>query len=230
LVWLHVSALPEVKGDLDCLLGLYERLGQILDVALCSSIDAFVEESTRVLARRATRDVITGLPNRGAFEETLQREIDAAEREGIPLSLLLIDLDKFKDVNDTLGHLEGDNVLMAVARALESSVRITDLAARLGGDEFGVVLPGTAQGTAMTVAERVTHTVSNDPWLSSLSVQVRASVGVGWLPNPESATQLMAVTDLALYRAKRAGGDRAEPVTELDVARVRVPMASVARA
>jgi diguanylate cyclase (GGDEF)-like protein len=213
LLWGFVMNLPFVDETAPALLPLLEGLTSALDLALTSGFEAFVEESTRMLALRATRDVITGLANRGVFEEVLGNEIRSSQREPPP-ALILLDLDGFKRVNDTKGHLKGDEVLVHIARVLEESVRSTDLAARIGGDEFAIVLPRTQQGDAFEVAQRVIAAVRSDPLLSLLDIG--ASIGVGWLSAPESSTELIGVADRALYRAKREGGARAEQSTELD--------------
>src|SRR5439155_2857310 len=155
---------------------------------------------------RATRDPLTGLPNRAALTEALEHEVRATPRTSPP-ALLLIDLDGFKGVNDTDGHLAGDAVLVAVADLLRAQVRDGDLATRLGGDEFAVLLPRTSLAQATKVARRIVTASRTATGLASASARVRLSVGVSWLATPPDADTLVGAADTALYAAKAAGGD-----------------------
>ncbi|HEU5034028.1 MAG TPA: GGDEF domain-containing protein [Mycobacteriales bacterium] len=177
-----------------------------LDRALTAATQAYVDEVTAILQASATRDPLTELPNRAAFDEALQHEIAASPRNGPP-ALLLIDLDGFKGVNDSDGHLAGDAVLVGVAALLRAHVRASDLPCRLGGDEFAVVLPSTTQARAAQVARRVLAASRSAPGLASPSARVHLSIGVGWLAAPGSPEELVAVADAALYDAKGAGGN-----------------------
>jgi diguanylate cyclase (GGDEF)-like protein len=179
---------------------------RLVDVALSAATAAYVDELTAILEASATRDPLTGLPNRAAFNEAMAHEIAAASRNGAP-ALLLLDLDGFKGVNDTDGHLAGDAVLVAVAELLRMQVRAGDLACRLGGDEFAVVLPKTTQARALRVARRILTASHDAAGLASPSASVRLSIGVGWLETPADPEALIAVTDAALYAVKAAGGD-----------------------
>src|SRR4051812_43721141 len=179
---------------------------RLVDGALTAATSAYVDELTAILASRATRDPLTGLPNRAALSEALQQEIRATPRLSPP-ALLLIDLDGFKAVNDTDGHLAGDAVLIGVADLLREQVRDGDLACRLGGDEFAVLLPRTSRAQATKVARRLVDASRTATGLESPSARVRLSVGVGWLAQPTDADELVATTDSAMYAAKAAGGD-----------------------
>jgi diguanylate cyclase (GGDEF)-like protein len=205
LLWGHVAAHPRLEGDVARLLAVHTRLGELLDTVLQATVDAYVEEAQRVLRNRATRDPLTGLLNRAAFEEALHHEVAGARRE-LPPTLLLVDLDGFKQVNDTLGHLVGDEVLVRVARLLEAGVRRSDIVARLGGDEFAVLLPRTAPARARDLARRLLAKVSADDALNDERAPVGFSIGLACLPDPRSGEQLVAAADEAMYRAKRAGG------------------------
>jgi diguanylate cyclase (GGDEF)-like protein len=210
-----VAALPGAAGDAGLHLLLHVRLTRVLDVVLRCAVHAYVEESQQVLRGRATRDPLTGLLNRAAFEEHLQHEVAASGREAPP-SLLLVDLDGFKQVNDTLGHLAGDEVLVQVSRQLEGAVRRGDVVARLGGDEFAVLMPRTARGRALTLARRLLEQVQVDPAAaagldvypgeSAAVSPVGLSIGLGWLAEPATGVQLLAAADEAMYEAKRRGG------------------------
>ncbi len=205
-VWARVSA---SEDDAARLLVAAQRLSDLLDQVVLLAVDAYVQESQRVLAARAIRDPLTGLLNRAAFDDALERAVAEAARYGPP-SLLLVDLDGFKDVNDTLGHLAGDDVLVHVAKLLTDSVRDGDVVARLGGDEFAVLLPRTAADTARRRGERLVAAAAAAPGLRPAGVAgpVGFSVGAGWLADPANGPDLFLVTDEAMYAAKRSGGGR----------------------
>jgi len=128
------------------------------------------------LARQATRDPLTGLYNRRYLEETLADHIEAARRYDRQLSLVLFDLDRFKQVNDTLGHEAGDTMLKTFADTLRSTARKADIACRLGGDEFAVILPETGRGPALTFVRRLQET------LSGLKEPLAVTAGVASMP------------------------------------------------
>ncbi|MEU8076391.1 diguanylate cyclase [Catellatospora citrea] len=163
-----------------------------------------------VLVDLATTDPLTGLPNRRALRTGLDRELDHARRHVTPLSLILLDLDHFKAINDEHGHLGGDAVLRRVAEILKAQLRSTDLAARHGGEEFAVLLPDTPNDAAKRTAERVRAALSAAPIeLHGRSVKVTASLGVVAYPEHGLTTEeLVRRADAALYNAKRAGRDR----------------------
>jgi diguanylate cyclase (GGDEF)-like protein len=179
---------------------------RLIDLALRLAISAYVDELTAVLASRATRDPLTGLPNRAAFDEALVHEIAGRGRAAMP-ALLLVDLDRFKLVNDTDGHLAGDAVLVAVAVLLSQSARPSDVVCRLGGDEFAVVLPRTSRDRGVQVAHRLLAASRRATGLASPNARVTLSMGVGWLEHPQEPADLVALADQALYAAKAAGGD-----------------------
>ena len=159
--------------------------------------------------RLATSDGLTGVANRRTFDETLAREVARASRSGEPLSLVLVDIDHFKTINDTHGHQTGDDVLRHVGRVLADGARLADLPARYGGEEFALILPGAAQQSALTVAERVRAAIASWPHAT-----ITASAGVATMSGGRgSAEQLLAAADEALYAAKRKGRDRAIPAT-----------------
>jgi two-component system cell cycle response regulator len=161
------------------------------------------------LHRRATTDELTGLPNRATFEGWLSREVGYARRDGRPLSLLLVDIDHFKRVNDERGHAAGDRVLREVAQRLHAAVRGEDLLARVGGEEFGVLLPGADITAATEVAERIRSHVRAGPIdLTEGSVAVTVSAGAVALdPHDDDELSLVSRADLRLYEAKRDGRD-----------------------
>jgi diguanylate cyclase (GGDEF)-like protein len=155
--------------------------------------------------RLATRGSLTGLANRRLFDESLQREAARSERLGTPLSLLVLDVDHFKQVNDSYGHQTGDSVLREVADSLVANTKNFDVAARYGGDEFVVLLPGCSREDAMRVAQRVRGAIARQVDEAPVTV----SAGVATIPdNASDAERLMAAADGALYEAKRKGRDQ----------------------
>ncbi len=155
---------------------------------------------------RARTDALTGLANRAAFEERLEQEIERVVRYGHPLSLALLDLDDFKQVNDLYGHLAGDDALRRVGRELAGAIRRVDLAARLGGEEFAVLLPETGTTEALALVRRLGGAIRLP---SDDTPSLTASAGVATCPaHADRSEDLLAAADEALYRAKRAGKDR----------------------
>jgi two-component system cell cycle response regulator len=160
----------------------------------------------------AHTDPLTDLLNRRALTERLVGELDRARRYDSTVSMLMIDLDHFKKVNDTHGHLTGDDVLMEFASLLQHAVRSVDVVARYGGEEFTVVLPETAQAGAITFAERIRERVEAHAFVRSegLCLQLTSSIGVATFPSPgvNSVEDLFQRADQALYRAKAEGRNR----------------------
>lgn len=169
---------------------------------------ALALRNDRLLAereRQATIDGLTSLANRREFDLALVREVSRAERTSDPLSLVVFDVDHFKAVNDSRGHLAGDEVLRTIAKVLADSVREMDLVARYGGEEFAVVLPRCDLADAILVISRVTDAVRRHPGLEGITL----SSGVANLPlNASGGVALVAAADEALYESKRAGRDR----------------------
>jgi len=153
----------------------------------------------------AATDELTGLANRRAFDTTLSKEISRAARAGDGLSLVLMDIDHFKSLNDTYGHQTGDAVLRRVARALVASCRDFDTAARYGGEEFAVIMPGTSAAEAAVIAERIRSTIETD----ASTPMVTVSLGTATFPLAAiEADELTAAADDALYESKRNGRNR----------------------
>jgi diguanylate cyclase (GGDEF)-like protein len=157
----------------------------------------------------AFTDHLTGLANRRRFERQLEREVARTLRYNRPFCLLLLDIDHFKQVNDTYGHEAGDEAIRLLASALQAGTRGIDLAARIGGEEFAVILPETDFDGGVDVAERLRTAIkeANIPTVG----QITASFGVAEFPLCAATGRgLMAVADVALYEAKRGGRDRVE--------------------
>lgn len=163
-----------------------------------------------LLARLALTDHLTELANRAQFERALETEMAHARRSGEPFTLMYLDLDGFKDVNDRFGHAAGDEVLREGARRLAQQVRTEDTLARFGGDEFGVIVRQTDKASAEVLARRITETVSVPVTLSDgAEASVGISVGVAsYAPGVDNANALLAQADQALYQAKRQSGRR----------------------
>lgn len=161
------------------------------------------------LARLARRDALTGLANRRALDDALAREVARAGRDAAPLAALLVDLDRFKRVNDLHGHAAGDAVLREVAARAAAALRAGDLLARMGGEELAALLPGADLAAAAEVGERVRARVAAEPVRAAgAPLAVTVSVGCAALAPGEDGAALLARADAKLYEAKRAGRDR----------------------
>ncbi len=202
-----LSPIRRASGRVD---GLVLTLRNVADrVAMEDALRA----ANRRLAEQASRDPLTGLYNRGYLHEVLEREMARALRYGDVLSLLMIDLDDFKDVNDEFGHAAGDEVLRKVARMLRPGLRDGDVLARYGGDEFCVLLPNTDASAGTVVADRLRAQVAESAKDAEKGVRVLLSAGLATSQDvPEDADgptdMLLRLADQALYAAKKAGGDR----------------------
>ncbi len=165
------------------------------------------------LREQATHDPLTGIYNRGAILKILERELDRAERQNLSVGVMLIDLDHFKDVNDTYGHQAGDQVLQEAARRMRDSTRSYDSIGRYGGEEFLVVVPGVGSSSAESLAERLRSNLANQPiqvGVESVEVTCSLGVAVSELVEEPLLDNLVRAADTALYRAKSAGRNRVE--------------------
>lgn len=160
--------------------------------------------------RRAATDSLTGLPNKRAVGDTLKRMLAQASRTLTPMSLIVLDLDHFKDINDRFGHPVGDQALASVGAAIRSALRESDFAGRTGGEEFAVMLPNTALDGAIEAADKI-RTAIADVVLPGVDVAMTASAGIAAYPDHATGTErLERLADSALYVAKRRGRDRIE--------------------
>jgi diguanylate cyclase (GGDEF)-like protein len=165
------------------------------------------------LQRVVVRDALTNVYNRGFFEEAIENYVEIAKRSGRPLSMLMVDVDHFKRVNDVYGHAEGDRVLQRIATAIVSSVRVSDCVCRYGGEEFAVLLPQTDLADALVSAERIVADVPRacaTGWLGANTTEITVTVGVAAFPlEAANATDLLRTADRRLYEGKEAGRNRA---------------------
>jgi diguanylate cyclase (GGDEF)-like protein/PAS domain S-box-containing protein len=161
----------------------------------------------RQLVHQAYHDALTGLPNRMLFHDRLKQSLAQARRQGRGLAVLFLDLDRFKLVNDTLGHAAGDRLLQSVAARLRQAVRESDTVARVGGDEFNLLLPGVDCGSkAAKTAEKILTTVARPVDLEGHRLFLTTSIGISMFPaDAEDAEALLTSADIAMYRAKELG-------------------------
>ena len=195
--WLGIlSRDPEVRFGDDDLRRLEE---------LAERVAPAIENSRRFREARqlADLDSLTGLHNRRYFYETLGREVDRAQRYQRQLSLVIIDVDGFKEINDRIGHLAGDAVLAEIADRIRQVVRSADIPCRVGGDEFAVIVPEAESGQARQLVGRIQRAVSAQP--ISRAGRVRVSAGVADIQPNDSPTSLFERGDESLYAAKHAG-------------------------
>jgi len=182
----------------------------ISDVTHVSVVQREREEAVEKLQEYANRDGLTGIANRRFFESRLRDEFLRWQRYGGELSVLLFDLDHFKDINDRFGHAVGDTVLRVMAQRVADAVRVQDIFGRFGGEEFALLLPCTPLADAMIVAEKVRMTICDTPVeAEGVRVPVTASVGgAAARPGLPSYEVLINEADAALYSAKRQGRNR----------------------
>jgi len=168
-----------------------------------------VRSMVRMLAQKAKIDGLTGLWNRAYFDTRMDEEMAAAGRHGRPLSLVLCDLDRFKDLNDRYGHPFGDSVLERFAQLLGAG-RSSDIACRYGGEEFALILPDTDRKSAIQAAERARHAIELEQWPDHPELVVTASFGISQYRVDLDASSMIAAADQALYKAKELGRNRVE--------------------
>jgi diguanylate cyclase (GGDEF)-like protein len=206
---------PDARAD-----PIWAYRGLVVALAALSAILAFVEYQRRQLAKiralteqleeQALRDPLTGLYNRRYLDDALERELVRAQREGYPLSVVLLDLDRFKALNDAHGHPAGDTVLVALGKALREQVRAGDLASRIGGEEFLLVLPNMPLAAAAERIDKLRARFAATE-VDAGREKLRASFSAGVAACPENGTStvdLVSAADAALYRAKQEGRDR----------------------
>lgn len=192
----------------------YEE-AQTMITTLGEKVSALETDSTQLRSRleesqkQAMRDVLTGIPNRQAYEERLASEVARSKRYVTPLSMVVWDIDKFKAINDSYGHAGGDRVLKVVAEILSTRIRETDFIARFGGEEFVMLMPETTAEIALQVADKLRSNIEQTPFhFRDCPVAVTISAGVAQYQQDELVTGLFERADAALYAAKEAGRNR----------------------
>jgi diguanylate cyclase (GGDEF)-like protein len=176
-------------------------------------LQASLVQAQLALREQATHDPLTGLLNRGATLDSLHSEMNRGRREKKALCVLMADVDHFKQINDTYGHLVGDEILCEVARRLRRSTRDYDTVGRFGGEEFLLVLPGCAMTQGVEQAERIRESLVSRPFIAKEhSIQITISLGVAIAEGPDQfeLDTVLATADEALYRAKALGRNRVE--------------------
>ncbi len=203
------------RADGTCFSVEYWSHPQIRDGMVIGAVVTFLDISARkkseeTIWKQANFDALTGLPNRNMFRDRLEQELKKAQRTGLPLALILIDLDHFKEINDTLGHDMGDLLLLEAARRIIDCVRLTDTVARLGGDEFIVILPELDDISSVErIAQSLTQKISEPYYLKEEVAYVSASIGITLYPNDADTMEgLFKNADQAMYVAKNKGRNR----------------------
>jgi diguanylate cyclase (GGDEF)-like protein len=188
------------------------RVGDVvLRFRLMDSADVAFQRDISTQVRNARKDAITGLFSRRYLDEQLPQLVKGHRRNQQPISLLMLDLDHFKRVNDDHGHLVGDTVLAKVAEAVQGAIRGADSAVRYGGEEFCIILPGTRQREARTVAERVRQAIEAIDFSDTQGdLKVTGSLGVATLAGHEEIREWLQRADIALFTAKHDGRNRVE--------------------
>jgi diguanylate cyclase (GGDEF)-like protein len=225
----HSSAAAGLDHDIHTVLRQENRTAGLL--LICRSSDPFSDDERHVMelfsahvsmllenlrARQtiiklADTDDLTGIPNRRHFRKHLTYEMERARVYNVPLALLLIDVDNFKEINDTFGHVMGDVVLSELCGSIKEMLRSPDAISRFGGDEFAVILPHTDAAGAASVAERILHRVQEMPIIAAEEGPIRCTVSVGIAqcePSDVTFSDLVRRADDRLYDAKRDGKNR----------------------
>mgnify|MGYP001811989808 CR=1 FL=1 len=190
--------------------GLYDGNNELIGGVITFRDITDIAKKTSELQKLAQYDELTGLPNRGLFTEQLARAIGRSQRKSAPLAVLFVDLDRFKSVNDTLGHDVGDELLRQVAGRLRKNLRIGDVSGRWGGDEFVVCLEDFGKAAnAAAAAQKLLLVLSEKYDIGNSEVYATPSIGIAIYPDSgDAADRLIKAADLAMYEAKKRGGGR----------------------
>ncbi len=204
-LWIQSTKMPIIQGG--AVVGLVGISRDITELQL-------VQER---LSHQALHDTLTGLPNRALLLDRLEQTVLTSHRERSTFTLCLLDLDRFKEVNDTLGHQRGDRLLQEVATRIHGVLRESDTVARLGGDEFAIILPGITEEGAVSVALRIRHALEQPLDLDGHHPDLAASIGIAGFPlHADDAATLLIFADVAMYVAKGAGSGYAVYDPDLD--------------
>ena len=201
---LTISPITAPNGEVEkvCLL--------IYDVTEFASSKRALERANEQLAKLSMTDRLTGLLNRGTWENLVDAEYERFRRYGQATSLVMFDIDHFKPVNDTYGHLAGDEVIRHTAEVTRNNIRQSDSAGRYGGEEFGIILPETDAENARVICERIREAIENST-VSTTAGDIRYTVSMGiaqLTETPENYMQWMQKADEALYKAKESGRNK----------------------
>ncbi len=211
ILWRMVSVSHEIARNLLYIMSERVRYSNLI---VADSL-----EMQRKYQRFAMTDALTGLHNRGWMDDAFERERQRSERDQLPLSMIMIDIDDFKKYNDDYGHLAGDQILITVAKAIRTPLRPNDMVARFGGEEFAVLLPETRIKNARIIAERLRFNVNRaDPGKLDDKVlpKVTISLGITEFKHGTDLDAMIAAADIAMYHAKRKGKNRVEVSTDFD--------------
>jgi len=209
---LHIGAddyLPKPYNELELNARIYASLRTKALQDELKQKNKQLEELLHKVNYMAITDPLTGLYNRRRFHDVLTSEYERAKRYTTPFSLIMLDIDHFKRINDTFGHAIGDSVLKEVSTILKSSIREIDTAARYGGEEFMVILPNTDKEKALVVAERMRMMIHQHTF-SEVDRNITVSIGISGMPDEkaDSDEKLVRCADFALYLAKQRGSNR----------------------
>ncbi|HTN33275.1 MAG TPA: diguanylate cyclase [Marinobacter sp.] len=201
---LTISPLSGTTGEVEkvCLM--------VYDVTDVASGKRALEKANKQLAKLSMTDILTGLLNRGTWENLVAAEYERYRRYGHPTSLVMFDIDHFKKVNDTYGHLAGDEVIKHTAAVTKNSLRLSDSPGRYGGEEFGIILPETDSTDAKAICERIREVIAASTVETSVGpIQYKISMGVAQLTDkPQNYMEWLQQADEALYKAKETGRNR----------------------
>ncbi len=194
--WLLVDAVP-----------IKDAFGRVREVVSSFTDVTDRKKAEHELERQALHDPLTGLPNRSLLLDRLEQALRTARRLATPLALLVMDLDRFKEINDTFGHQAGDLLIGEVAQRITADLRETDTVARLGGDEFALILPGADEGGAGHVAQKIIGALQQPFYIEGTAHEIAISIGIAVSPqHGEDVETLMRRADMAMYVAKRTPG------------------------
>jgi diguanylate cyclase (GGDEF)-like protein len=196
------TRLPFSETDLELLTGIAAYASMAIERSI-------YYQKSEELRRISITDPLTSLLNRRYFQERLTEEIERSRRHKLPVSLMIIDIDDFKAINDTFGHPEGDEILKSLTHSIRNYIRVIDVAARYGGEEFTIILPQTSKQDASVIAERICRGIErNESFQERLKGRVALTVSIGLASYPDDAAsidELVQHADEALYLAKSKG-------------------------